>query len=140
MNSNFGFSFYTPKKWETAKCINISDPDFFHPISSEEHQIAAPIIKEFCETCPVRIECLEFALEMKEFEGYYGGISGKERRKMSANGNRVKRGNSLEVHRLVQLGWDPKEACEEVAVEWPTFLRWRAKQRAKLKGQTKDNS
>jgi WhiB family redox-sensing transcriptional regulator len=35
--------------------------------------------KEICETCPVRVECLEYALAQDEQFGVFGGMSRKER-------------------------------------------------------------
>lgn len=38
--------------------------------------------REICGRCPVRSECLEYALENKESFGLWGGTSERERRAM----------------------------------------------------------
>jgi WhiB family transcriptional regulator, redox-sensing transcriptional regulator len=36
--------------------------------------------RELCETCPVRVECLEFALADESLTGLWGGTTDMERR------------------------------------------------------------
>lgn len=38
--------------------------------------------KEICARCPVRAECLEFALETRETHGVWGGFNEMERRRL----------------------------------------------------------
>ena len=35
--------------------------------------------KKLCSTCPLKLLCLEYALEAKEHEGIWGGLTGNER-------------------------------------------------------------
>lgn len=39
-------------------------------------------VREICGTCPVRIDCLTYALEAGERDGAWGGLTERERRKM----------------------------------------------------------
>jgi WhiB family redox-sensing transcriptional regulator len=39
--------------------------------------------KAICETCPVRLACLAFALERNEKFGVWGGLTEKERARLS---------------------------------------------------------
>ena len=39
--------------------------------------------KKFCKTCPVRNECLEYAIVANEVHGIWGGFTYKERRKIA---------------------------------------------------------
>jgi len=39
----------------------------------------------FCDSCPVRSECLDYALEIGEKDGIYGGTTGRQRRDMRKN-------------------------------------------------------
>ena len=41
--------------------------------------------KAVCRTCPVRAECLEFALHIREPYGIWGGLNEVERRELLAN-------------------------------------------------------
>lgn len=38
--------------------------------------------KSICETCPVKTECLEFALANNEQDGVWGGLTPKERKSL----------------------------------------------------------
>lgn len=70
-------------------------------------------------------ECLQLALDAKDFNGYFGGVSPDERRKMSAHRSRVKRGNSNEVIRLMGLGYTLQDACDEVGILLASFNKWK---------------
>ena len=60
-----------------AKCLN-ADPDVFFPEKGGSTREA----KRICGECPVRDECLEYALEEDERFGIWGGMSERERRKL----------------------------------------------------------
>jgi WhiB family redox-sensing transcriptional regulator len=60
-----------------AKCLN-ADPDVFFPEKGGSTREA----KRICGECPVRAECLEYALEEDERFGIWGGMSERERRKL----------------------------------------------------------
>jgi hypothetical protein len=38
--------------------------------------------KKLCSLCPVRLQCLEYAVSAREYEGVWGGLSGIERKKL----------------------------------------------------------
>ncbi|WP_374198573.1 WhiB family transcriptional regulator [Streptomyces scabiei] len=57
------------------------DPELFFPIGSTGpalEQIEAA--KQVCNGCPVRAECLEFALDTNQDSGVWGGTSEDKRR------------------------------------------------------------
>jgi WhiB family transcriptional regulator, redox-sensing transcriptional regulator len=58
-----------------AACAG-SDPDVFFP-PKHDHGEAA---RRICARCPVRGECLAYALEADENYGIWGGLDGNERR------------------------------------------------------------
>jgi WhiB family transcriptional regulator, redox-sensing transcriptional regulator len=75
---------FNPQKWqEMALCAGHPDPDmwfrgkggFPNPGYSRE-------AKQICGACPVRAECLEYALEVKEDFGLWGGATAKERKEI----------------------------------------------------------
>ena len=41
--------------------------------------------KEICRTCPVRQPCLDYAVEIREPHGIWGGLSEAERRPLLGN-------------------------------------------------------
>lgn len=58
-------------------CLGIH-PDHFHPDRGESTHEA----KAICSTCPVRVECLDWALTTHQKFGIWGGTSERERRRI----------------------------------------------------------
>jgi len=71
-----------------ARCLD-ADPEAFFPEKGGSTREA----KRICAACPVREECLEYALENDERFGIWGGLSERERR-------RAKRVSGARVNRL----------------------------------------
>jgi len=46
------------------------------------HSDKAKIAKAICATCPVRVECAEYAIDTCEAFGIWGGLSPKERQQI----------------------------------------------------------
>lgn len=66
------------ESWQAeAQCAR-TDPDAFFPEKGGSTRDA----KKVCLGCPVRAECLEYALEKKEPHGIWGGLSERERRRL----------------------------------------------------------
>ncbi len=68
--------------WRSAAACLLADPDLFFPISSAgpaERQIARA--KRICAGCPVRQECLEFALSQGQAYGIWGGTTPEDRQR-----------------------------------------------------------
>jgi len=66
--------------WQAAAC-RTADPDIFFPVSAHgpgEDEIAQA--KAICATCPVRRQCLQFALATHQVHGVWGGTTEEERR------------------------------------------------------------
>lgn len=62
-----------------AACLDHPRPDiFFASGESGAEDIARA--KEVCETCPVRFDCLLYAVETAQTYGVWGGTSADERR------------------------------------------------------------
>ena len=60
-----------------AKCLD-ADPEAFFPEKGGSTREA----KRICSACPVRNECLEYALDNDERFGIWGGMSERERRRL----------------------------------------------------------
>jgi WhiB family redox-sensing transcriptional regulator len=60
---------------DEALCAQV-DPEIFFPEKGGSTKNA----KEVCASCPVRFECLEYALNEDLDTGVYGGLSSNERR------------------------------------------------------------
>jgi WhiB family transcriptional regulator, redox-sensing transcriptional regulator len=67
-----------PGAWvEQALCTRV-DPEWFFPKAGSSPHRA----KKVCARCPVRLECLAWALTHNEEFGVWGGTSEQERRRM----------------------------------------------------------
>jgi WhiB family redox-sensing transcriptional regulator len=70
----------TDRPWMTEAACNGVDPDLFFPERGDYRCVA--IAKTICRTCPVREECLEYAIVNGEKFGVWGGLSERERRRV----------------------------------------------------------
>lgn len=66
----------TAPPWTVDALCAQTDPEAFFPDKGGSSRDA----KRICGDCPVRQECLEYALENDEFFGIWGGLSQRERR------------------------------------------------------------
>ncbi len=64
--------------WQDRAACSGVDPELFFPAKGES---LAPA-KAICAGCPVRVECLEYALTHNERYGIWGGTSERERRRL----------------------------------------------------------
>jgi WhiB family transcriptional regulator, redox-sensing transcriptional regulator len=57
------------------------DPELFFPVGSTGPALLqAARAKAVCAGCPVRIDCLDYAIETGQSAGVWGGVSEEERR------------------------------------------------------------
>lgn len=64
--------------WQMDAACNGTDVETFFPNKGESTSDA----KRICRRCPVRAECLEYALDMAEKFGVWGNCSERERRRL----------------------------------------------------------
>lgn len=72
-----------PSNWQERAACRDEDPELFFPVSETgpgARQVAAA--KAVCAGCPVRAECLEYALDIGLDHGIFGGTTDGERRKL----------------------------------------------------------
>lgn len=74
-------------EWVKLAACRDADPALFFPERGESSREA----KQVCLSCPVRLECLEYALANGEKFGVWGGKSDKERRRLRRQ-RRIQRG------------------------------------------------
>ena len=65
-------------RWQDRALCAQTDPEAFFPEKGGSTREA----KRICTTCPVRNECLEYALGNDERFGIWGGLSERERRRL----------------------------------------------------------
>jgi WhiB family redox-sensing transcriptional regulator len=68
----------TNLSWRQKAACRGLDPEIFYPASEDDAEPA----KAVCSSCPVRMPCLEYALNNREHDGIWGGASEKERRRI----------------------------------------------------------
>lgn len=73
------------KPWQNYGLCAQTDPDAFFPEKGGDVRPA----KRICVNCPVRPDCLEYALEHGE-RGVWGGLSEQERRKLKPHNDTAK--------------------------------------------------
>ena len=65
-------------KWTArAACIG-TDTEIFYPVTPDEEAEALSI----CATCPVRAQCLDYAVRNREPYGIWGGTTPDQRRRI----------------------------------------------------------
>ncbi len=74
------------RSWQPiALCSGNHSHLFFPPSTSErkdEREKREARAKSICAICPVRVPCLEYAAEIKEPYGIWGGMTEAERRQL----------------------------------------------------------
>jgi hypothetical protein len=78
--------------WRTLAACRGLDPELFFPERGDA--FTARNAQAVCATCPVAEQCLEFAIEVGETEGIWGGLSGRQLRqeRQRRAGGPLKRG------------------------------------------------
>jgi WhiB family redox-sensing transcriptional regulator len=71
--------------WRSHASCSRFDPDLFFSPGAIEHKVA----KRICRDCPVRADCLAYAMETPVDHGIWGGYTERERRRFrrQADGN-----------------------------------------------------
>jgi WhiB family redox-sensing transcriptional regulator len=71
-------------RWQAFAVCRGEDSTYFYAPSyfekPEQKRAREAVAKALCAQCPVREECLEFALETRESHGIWGGLNEMERR------------------------------------------------------------
>jgi WhiB family transcriptional regulator, redox-sensing transcriptional regulator len=78
------FSFSRESWMGSAACRGVQT-EIFYPATVED----AALAKSVCLTCPVRQDCLEYALKVREANGVWGGLTEQERRSVKRSRRRL---------------------------------------------------
>ena len=77
------------ENWRTRAACRDEDPDLFFPIGSTGPALVqTEDAKAVCQACPVRQECLRWALENGQDAGVWGGLAEDERRTLKRRSRR----------------------------------------------------
>jgi WhiB family transcriptional regulator, redox-sensing transcriptional regulator len=66
---------FAGQEWRNSAACRGGSPEWWHPERGRTQWAQVKI----CGTCPVRAECLQFALDNNELHGVWGGCSAKQR-------------------------------------------------------------
>lgn len=66
-------------EWMARGICRDHPPEVFFPSDG----VGVEVAKKLCETCPVKRECLEYALEHRVDHGVWGGTSERQRRRIA---------------------------------------------------------
>ncbi|MGW0856916.1 WhiB family transcriptional regulator [Streptomyces sp. NPDC002690] len=77
------------ENWRTRAACREEDPDLFFPIGSTGPALVqAEEAKAVCHACPVREQCLRWALDNNQDAGVWGGLAEDERRALKRRDRR----------------------------------------------------
>lgn len=108
----------TNTNWRDRALCAQTDPDAFVPDKGGSTVQA----KKICGTCPVRQQCLDYALANNE-RGIWGGTSDTERAKMR-NGNQTQEQIRARIKRAHENGTPALELAAIYGVSVRTVQRW----------------
>jgi hypothetical protein len=134
------------RNWRNDAACRDVDPELFQPTAESGPVLAAQVAeaRAVCERCPVRAECLSFALAMLP-HGIAGGLTETERsalrRRAGAGRTEVApapvAARPSEVaaagRAAIRAGRPPREVGREFGVSERTADRWAAQVRAELR-------
>lgn len=102
------------ESWHDRAVCAQTDPELFFPGKGELSK--SKTAKQLCFTCPVRLQCLEWALANDERWGVWGGTTGYER--SSLRDKRVRRpGMCGNGHELAVVGCNERGHCRQCRVD-----------------------
>lgn len=76
-------------RWKPAAACVGKDPDLFFPV----YEVDEAAAKAVCDGCPVKDDCLQWALDTNEPHGIWGGLNDRERQNLRK--------------RMMRRGWQP---------------------------------
>ncbi|MFI7361614.1 WhiB family transcriptional regulator [Streptomyces sp. NPDC050149] len=77
------------ENWRMLAACREADPDLFFPIGSTGPALVqTEDAKAVCRSCPVRQECLRWALDNGQDAGVWGGLDETERRALKRRSRR----------------------------------------------------
>lgn len=102
------------RNWRDYKACRGADPDLFFPGTDDyEPPYAPPEVKEICDFCPVRGDCLADGIE--EEYGIWGGLTGYQRRQMRRPRERAACLGCGSTDVVVEHG---QEVCLACGISW----------------------
>lgn len=101
---------YEPVPWMQDAACRPHPTDWWFPKRGEPVQQA----KTICYTCPVRLDCLNYALNIPGIQGIWGGMSGRERRDIRSKPSKpIRHGTPAGYQQHIRRGIEPCTECRK---------------------------
>jgi len=71
--------------WSQAKCAMWPKPNLWYTDDPKDQKVAQSI----CAECPIQVDCLRYAFNLRLEHGIWGGTTPKKRAYMRRKGSRV---------------------------------------------------
>lgn len=98
--------------WKRAACRGFEDLFFDQTPATEA------LARRICYACPIRAECLNWALETPEHYGMWGGLSEKQRQHVNVPRHRVKCPGCGSFDVTTKLLKTRNEVCAACGLSW----------------------
>lgn len=99
--------------WRDRALCRDMDPNIFFP---DADYLLDPIVLPTCHRCPVREDCLQYALNTCQEFGVWGGLTDDQRRYINVTRSRV-RCPDCRSDRVAEQ--DRSEVCLSCGLSWP---------------------
>ena len=120
--------------WRDGAVCRETDPELFFPTATGGHAYNAQVAaaKAVCAACPVRAECLTFALDALAV-GIAGGLTEAERRRLRRREGAHRRAATRreQARELLELGLSAAVTAARFGVSTRTVERWAADDRTR---------
>ena len=118
-----------------AQCISPDiDPDFFFPDSKHQMEEVEEALSQICGRCIHKEDCLKFAIEQNESEGYWGGTTPSQRDHLMKQEKQKGSERFREIQGYLNIGMTKMEVAHKLGVQLDSVER--ILHRAKKKGIT----
>jgi WhiB family transcriptional regulator, redox-sensing transcriptional regulator len=83
---------HVPDWRDDAACLDEDDPELFFPVGNgPEAARQTTLAKRVCHRCPAMTACLDWALDLGQDHGIWGGLTEDERRRLENRNRRARR-------------------------------------------------
>ena len=115
-----------------SQCMKEPDLDFFFPDSQVELAQRLPRLRELCNSCIHKTDCLSFALDNHIQDGFWGGMTPEQRSRLEKKEVGTRR--FREIQDYLSQGFTKEEIAKNLKIQVASIDR--TLDRAKRKGLT----
>jgi hypothetical protein len=113
----------TAPRFDDAQCTNESDQDFFFPTSGIELEQRLPRLQQLCGRCVHQADCLEFAINNQEQDGFWGGKTPDERKLLVSHKEAPGTRRHREIQHFLSLGLSKQEVAKKMGIQVASLER-----------------